>query len=198
MITLRLLRHGPTDAGRRGAPLGRLDWPVNPAGQALWPKVREQLLGLGTQRVFTSDLSRARDHALDLGVPCQVLANLGEQDFGAWDGVPWAEAMGTETFFLDPVAALPPGGESFQQCARRAVAALQDGLEGEAGPVLLLAHGGPLRAILAHYLGLPLARALDLAWEPYGLTRLDLYQNDRGLLRYHNQPLPSSLGSGML
>ena len=40
MTTLYLLRHGPTDAGARGAPLGRLNLPVNEAGQALWPRVK--------------------------------------------------------------------------------------------------------------------------------------------------------------
>ena len=189
MTPLFLLRHGPTSASQSGAPLGRLDLPVLPEGEALWPRVKQELQGLGLQRVLTSDLQRARLHALDLGLPCLVLPDLGEQAFGEWEGVPWGQIQGADAFFANPALATPPGGESFARCASRALLALQGALEGEQ-PTLVLSHGGPLRAILAHFLGLPLERALDLAWQPYGLTRLDVYGPNRGALRFHNHPLP--------
>ena len=189
MNTLYLLRHGPTEAGRLGAPLGQLDWPVNPAGLALWPGVKADLLTLGLQRVLSSELGRARVHAQDLGLPCQLLPGLGEQDFGAWDGRPWGQIDDSEGFFADPVHQAPPAGESFAQCAHRTLAQLPVLLAGPF-PVLVLAHAGPLRALLAHFLGLPLERALDLAWQPYGLTRLELYDEQRGALAFHNQALP--------
>lgn len=188
MTPLFLLRHGPTDASRNGAPLGRLDLPVNAEGEALWPRVKLEILGAGIQRVLTSDLVRARLHALDLGLPVLVLADLGEQAFGEWEGVPWRELQGTDFFFSDPVKAAPPGGESFARCASRSLMALQGALEGEQS-TLVLAHGGPLRAILAHFLGLPLERALDLAWQPFGLTALEIYSPNRALLKYHNRSL---------
>jgi broad specificity phosphatase PhoE len=186
MMPLYLLRHGPTEASAKGAPLGRLDLPVTPEGRALWSAVKEELLGLGIRRVLTSDLARARDHALDLGLPCLVLPGLAEQAFGAWDGLPWEENPGAEAFFQDPLRCAPPGGESFQQCAERALLTFRGALDGDQ-PTLVLAHGGPLRAILAHYIGLPPVRALDLAWQPFGLTRVDAYAPDRGVLRFHNR-----------
>lgn len=66
--------------------------------------------------------------------------------------------------------------------------ALQGALDGEQS-TLVLAHGGPLRAILAHFLGLSLDRALDLAWQPYGLTALEVFSPNRAILRFHNRPL---------
>lgn len=188
MTPLYLLRHGPTAASQAGAPLGRLDLPVLPEGEALWPRVKEELLNLGIQRVLTSDLQRARNHALDLGLPCLVLPDLGEQAFGAWDGLPWDQVVGAEAFFANPALAAPPGGESFARCASRSLLALQGALEGEQS-TLVLAHGGSLRAILAHFLGLPLERALDLAWQPYGLTKLEVYAPNRAVLRFHNRAL---------
>ena len=101
----------------------------------------------------------------------------------------------TEAFFADPVHAKPPGGESFAACAARAVAALD---LGEAGTTLVLGHGGSLRAILAQHLGLPLDRALDLAWQPFGLSRLDTYAQGRASLAFHNRPLPSGAAPVML
>jgi broad specificity phosphatase PhoE len=190
MTALFLLRHGPTQAGTLGAPLGRLDLPVTDAGQALWPRVRAELLTLGLQQVLTSELARARVHAEALGLPVRVLPSLGEQDFGVWDGVPWAQNTGTGPFFLDPVHACPPGGEAFAQCASRSLKGVSEALA-PGLPTLILAHGGPLRAILAHFLGLPLERALDLAWQPFGLTRLELYAADRGVLAFHNRSLPT-------
>jgi len=188
MTPLFLLRHGPTEASRAGAPLGRLDLPVTREGQAQWPRVKQELLGLGIQRVLTSDLARAKAHALDLGLPTLVLPDLGEQAFGEWEGVPWAEIQNLGGFFHEPVKSTPPGGESFARCASRALMALQNALDGEQS-TLVLAHGGPLRAILAHFLGLPLERALDLAWQPFGLSALEIYGPNRGLLRYHNRIL---------
>jgi len=197
MIVLHLLSQGPNDPPLQGAPVGRLDLPVSATARALWPQVKEELLALGIQRVLTSDLARAREHALDLGLPCLVLPDLAEQAFGEWDAVPWAENRAAESFFSNPVQASPPGGESFARCASRTLMALQGALEGEV-PTLVLAHGGPLRAILAHFMGLPLERALDLAWRPFGLTKLELHSSNRGTLRYHNRPLPSPGASGML
>jgi len=185
---LFLMRHGPTEAFAKGAPLGRLDLPVTDEGQGQWPRVKEALLALGIRRVLTSDLCRARLHALDLGLPCLVLPGLSEQAFGAWEGVAWEGNLDAADFFKDPVRAVPPGGESFLDCANRALLALQSALDGDQS-TLILAHGGPLRAILAHYIGLPPVRALDLSWQPYGLTRVDTYAADRGVLRFHNQAL---------
>jgi broad specificity phosphatase PhoE len=198
MTTYYLLRRGPGDAPAGGAPLGRLNVPVSAAAQALWPRVKEELLALGVQRVLTSQLARARDHARDLGIPCRVLPDLAEQAFGAWDGVPWAQIQGAEEFFKDPVRTAPPGGgESFAHCAERAREAIRGTWDG-GGPTLVLAHGGILRGILAHFLGLPLDRALDLAWQPFGLSRLEIYHPQRAVLAFHNRPLPSPAGSVIL
>jgi broad specificity phosphatase PhoE len=188
MRPLYLLRHGPTAASVAGAPLGHLDLPVTAAGWARWPGVKARLLALGIEQVLTSDLARARDHALDLGLPVTVLPGLAEQAFGTWEALPWQDNLDTAGFFQDPVGAVPPGGESFLACAERALAAFQGARAGEQA-ILVLAHGGPLRALLAHSLGLPLARALDLGWDPFGLSRVDLYSPDRGVLRFHNLPL---------
>jgi broad specificity phosphatase PhoE len=191
MTPLYLLRHGPMPQAQGSAPLGSLDPAVHPEALALWPRVRAELLGLGPQRVLCSHLARAKDLAVDLGLPTLVLGGLAEQSFGAWEGVPWADIKGHEAFLANPVLAAPPGGESFARCASRAVLTVQGALEGET-PTLALAHGGPLRAILAHFLGLPLERALDLAWAPFGLTKLEVYGPNRAVLRYHNRVLPQA------
>jgi broad specificity phosphatase PhoE len=150
--------------------------------------------------VLCSTLQRSWRHAQDLGLPCLRLADLREQAFGDWDGRPWAELDGAATaaFFSDPLNAVPPGGESFAHCARRTLAAVETFLNPDEPPTLILAHGGPLRVILAHLLGLPLERAVDVDWKPFGLSRIDVYAPQRGLLRFHNQALPEGAGRGFL
>ena len=190
MIPLFLMRHGPTEASDLGAPLGRLDLPVSEAGESLWPTIKLELLASGIQRVLTSEMQRARTHALDLGLPTLVLPDLGEQSFGEWEGIPWQEIKGVEPFFANPVLGTPPGGESFAHCASRALMAFQGALEGDV-PTLVFTHGGPLRAILSHFMGLPLERALDLAWQPYGISKLEIHGSNRAVLRYHNRTMPT-------
>lgn len=188
MTPLFLLRHGPTAASQAGAPLGRLDLPVTVEGERRWPLVKAQLLNAGIARVLCSPLIRSRLHAEDLGLPMLVLEGLAEQAFGDWDGIPWSEIRGAESFFANPVLGCPPGGEPFARCASRAVQAVQGALGGEE-PILVLAHGGTLRAILAHFLGMSLDRALDLAWQPFGLSRLEVHGPNKAVLRFHNQAL---------
>ncbi len=184
MTPLYLLRHGPTAASESGAPLGRLDLPASPAAEATWTTLRAELLALGFTRVLTSDLARAKRHALDLGLPCRIVPDLGEQSFGAWEGIPWGRIEDAESFFADPVHAAPPGGESFADCATRVLRAFREAYEPDE-PTLVLAHAGPLRALLAFFLGLPLDRALDLAFLPFALSRLDVYDPARAVLRSH-------------
>lgn len=194
MTQLLLLRHGPTAASQGGAPLGRRDLPVSPEGEALWPEVRRELLALGPARVLCSPLQRSRRHAGDLGLPITVLADLAEQDFGTWEGRPWnelcaAEPATTATFFEDPFRRAAPQGESFVTTAHRAIRAFE-GAWDPTRPTLVLAHAGPLRAILTHLLKAPLERALELAWSPFGLTVLDVQADRQVHLRTQNQSLP--------
>lgn len=185
MTPLCLLRHGPLAAG--GAPVGWRDDPPGPEAESRWPAVQRQLAGLGIQRVLSSDLQRCWRPAERLGLPHERLRALREQSFGAWEGIPWSENDAATAIYADPLATVPPGGESFAACAARAIAATVAALDQR--PTLILAHAGSLRAILAGWLGLPMARALDLAWEPYGLSCLDCYDIGRGVLRFHNRVL---------
>lgn len=189
MLPLYLLRHGPVLGQEGGAPAGRKDLQLSDHARVVWPAVKRELLNLGIQRVLTSDLRRAKEQALDLGLPNLVLPDLSEQSFGEWEGLPWNEIRGAEAFLSSPVTTAPPGGESFAHCASRTLLILQGALDGEA-PTLVLGHGGPLRAILAHFLGLSLERALDLAWPCYGLTKLEVHGSNRAVLRYHNRTMP--------
>lgn len=122
--------------------------------------------------LVSSPLSRCKRLALALSERAAFEPRLAEMDFGEWemqafDDIP-LEAI--DAWAADPFGFTPPGGESVLTMAARAQAAFGEILEqAQAGgheSVVIVAHGGPLRAIAAQLLLLPQERwlALDFAF----------------------------------
>lgn len=132
----------------RGA-VGVVDhWRISPARRcvqtaaALWP-----------------DLAPAQD------------ARLWEQDFGAWEGIAFADLPDLGVLSGAELAAhRPPQGESFLDVYARVTPALQEACA-LGGRVVIVAHAGVIRAALGLALG---AAELGLAFEiaPLSLTTL--------------------------
>lgn len=115
------------------------------------------------------DTARAVDN------PIQV-PELGEQNFGDWEGLRWADIRADQArqFWDDYANAIPPNGESFNQLAERAVKAFGRLNQNHVGcDIVAVLHGGTIRAILAHVLGLKPSAALSFDISPLGLTRID-------------------------
>jgi alpha-ribazole phosphatase len=102
-----------------------------------------------------------------------------EQDFGAWEGLTHAALADTgaedyRAFWDDPARNRPPGGESFADLMVRvapAVATLNDQFKGR--EIVLVGHGGSIRAILAVVLKLTPEVALSLDIAPLSLSLAD-------------------------
>ena len=133
-----------------------------------------------------SHLSRTEDTvaaiaALGGDIPdAMVEPNLGEQNFGAWQGRTYAEVEAEikqfqhHKFWLLPARHAPPGGESFIDVIIR-VGSVIERLTHEHGgrDIVAVAHGGSIRAALAHALDLDPERALGIATEALSTTRID-------------------------
>jgi alpha-ribazole phosphatase len=148
---VHLLRHGETPlAGRL---VGRTDCAVTDAGIAA---CFDQVEGLTFDVIVSSDLIRARTCAEAIAKtmegPVRIDPRWRELDFGAWDGLAVADidpaAIGA--FWADPEACPPPEGERWSALVARVGAALGDL---PAGDVLVVTHGGAMRAALAHLFG---------------------------------------------
>lgn len=175
---LHLLRHGAPE--RPGLLMGRTDVMPTPEGIAA---CLERTRDLAVDAVVSSDLRRAHAAAQAIAdrdeLPLTVDPRWRELDFGAWDGQHPAsiDPPALARFYDDPDRHPPPQGERWSDLVDRVGAAIG---ERPAGDILVLTHGGAMRAALARLCGfgpaqlwpfdLPYAALLTLRiWpEPHG------------------------------
>ena len=155
MTTLLLARHGQTDWNLERRWQGHADPPLNETGRAESRALAASLADSGIERVYTSDLARARETAeivaATLGLTVHLDPRLREVDVGEWSGLTSAEV---ETRFPDGYRQRYEGvtgwanGERFEAMGARVVAAVLSIAAAELdGRLLVVTHGGPLRAL---------------------------------------------------
>ena len=134
---------------------------------------------------LTSHLSRThrtaaaiRQAGLDYPEPI-IEEHLGEQDFGHWQGQSW-DAMRAgdpglyDQFWQQPARNKPPGGESFQDLMDRAGAVIERRTQEHAGgDIVAVAHGGTIRAAIAHGLSLSPETGMSFSVGTLSVTRLE-------------------------
>ncbi|MFF0748500.1 bifunctional RNase H/acid phosphatase [Streptomyces sp. NPDC004267] len=166
--TFVLLRHGETalTPEKRFSGSGGADPELSAAGRRQAEAVAAALAARGTiQEIVSSPLTRCRQTAeavaTRLGLDVRIENGLRETDFGAWEGLTFAEVRERHKDDLDawlasPKAAPTGGGESFATVARR-VAATRDRLTAAyAGrTVLLVTHVTPIKTLIRLALGAP-------------------------------------------
>lgn len=164
---LILIRHAP--ARTEGRLCGRTDVAADLSdatailalAQAVGPVDRIRVSPARRCRATASALWPQRDFTLD--------AALWEQDFGAWEGMAYAEIPDLGPLSRAELAAhRPPGGESFADLMARVAPALR---AIPAGRTALVVHAGTIRAALALALSNP-ADALGFAVLPLSVTRI--------------------------
>jgi len=126
--------------------------------------------------LHASPLSRARLLAEALGTP-QLDERLQEMSFGEWEGRRFDD-LGTaiDAWADDPLGFRAPGGESARDLSARVLPWLDAACSVAASdlPLVIVAHGGPLRVIAGHLLGLPAERWLALDFACGQVTRIDV------------------------
>ena len=152
MTTLLLVRHGETDWNLERRVQGQTDRPLNPTGLEQARALADELAAEHLVAVYASDLARARGtaeitarrHSLEV----KVDADLREKHFGSWEGLAEAEI---EALFPGAVRGRWGDGETTEALAARAVATIERIRTAHpSGTVLVVSHGGTMRAILDH------------------------------------------------
>jgi broad specificity phosphatase PhoE len=168
VTTLLLVRHGETDWNRELRFQGHSDPPLNERGRRQAHDLAARLAGERIAAVYSSDLRRAHETARivasALGVDLTVVSGLREIDVGSWSGLTRDEIAEQ---FPDGFARWMDGaqghdGESRDQLRARVVEAVERIAAAHPGEqILLVTHGGALRALLTHAEGAASERRFD-------------------------------------
>jgi probable phosphoglycerate mutase len=181
---LVLVRHGSTAHSAEKRFSGRNELPLSELGLVQAAALAERLGSIGTiSAIVSSPLLRCRQTAeaiaAKLGLAIEVIDDLAEVDFGAWEGLTFAEvekAYPVEmAAWLASAAAAPPGGESFAAAGRRV---------GRARETILAAHPGAVVAVVTHVTPIKTLIRLALDAPPASLFRIHLDTASLSIIDY--------------
>lgn len=185
VTTVDILRHGQTVAD--DILRGRIDVPLSEDGyQQMLDRIAPYIAGgFPWQRLISSPLQRCALFANDLAErhdkPVLIDDGFLEMDFGDWDGRSFEElsAENPELFariWREPHKYGPPNGESFADFTGRISAAWEQLLQRHQGEhLLLVCHGGVIRALLGAVMETPLT-SISRVEVPYAcLSRIRVH-----------------------
>jgi alpha-ribazole phosphatase len=187
MTRFWMLRHAMVEENARAMLYGTMDvllCPEHLAAQAPLYRLLAQRLPRPAHWVVTP-LSRTRRTAEAIfaaGYPpadTDINPALVEQALGKWQGLPHADlparlTLPAHAFWPLGAYERPPGGESMAEVMVRVGDAMEAMAEryGDAD-VIVVSHGGTIRAAVAHALSIGAENALHLAVQNLSLTRLE-------------------------
>jgi probable phosphoglycerate mutase len=165
MTTVYLARHGESDWNVERRWQGHADRPLTARGREQARELAERLADVSLQAVYASDLRRAWETAEAVGsaqgLEVVRLPALREVDVGSWSGLTRDEC---EQRFPDAFERWQSGGvgwddgESYEAMGERIVAVVKRlAAEHPDGAILVVSHGGPIRAVHAEALGVDIA-----------------------------------------
>lgn len=180
-----LARHCPTGPDYHGRFVGSSDVGLGPAAPEQAERLAGVIGGYGPEITFCSPLRRACLTAEMVGRATPLGAvvtdhDLREVDFGRWEGLSFAEIARADAELVkrwsvwSPDFAFPDGEVIGDFLAR--VQGAGDKLANRAEEtVLVIAHGGVVRALLCHLLRLPAENYLLFDVKPARLTVIDYF-----------------------
>ena len=160
---ITLMRHGKVDGP--AALYGHTDIALSSLGaMELQQSIAQVHRRNPVSQVISSPLIRcaiaAQEFAQQQQLPVQIIDDLKEMHFGAWDGIAFEQLDAQQwqqlnQFWETPAQAQAPGGESLQEFAARIIncwTKIADNTSAQ--HQLVLCHGGVIRILIAQLLGL--------------------------------------------
>ena len=183
---LLLVRHGETEANRRGHYLGHAESELTPRGMAQVAALAD--LVPRPDLVVSSPLGRARQTARALSARFEIDERWIELDYGPLDQQPIGQVPTdvAERWRFDADFA-PPGVETLSAMSRRVHEACDDlAIRAASSVVIVVTHVGPIKAALAWALGVPATVADRMFVEDAGVSRIDI-EGGRRIVRWFNR-----------
>ena len=195
-LVLSFLRHGETELLTQGLVLrGRLDDLLTAQGeQQMHTAIDTALPKQSWQAIISSPLSRcakiAKQKSAQYGLPIVLMDELGEMDFGEWEGKFTAELFeqypdDMALWWQSPTKFTPPNGESITSFAKRIDTALikikQFAKANHYDKLCIISHGGVIKYLYCKAQDLALDEILKQPAE-LGEFHTFILQNNRLLL----------------
>jgi 2,3-bisphosphoglycerate-dependent phosphoglycerate mutase len=161
-----IARHGETSWNCEGRIQGHHDVPLNERGVEQARALAERFRRSPPARIVSSDLLRAMQTAQIIsaacGVPITTEPGFREQHLGDWQGITFDEARRRDPDLARRFAARDPdvrppgdGAETRAEVSERRWAAFhRHATQGSASPLLVVAHGGVVQALVYRVFGL--------------------------------------------
>ena len=194
------VRHGQTDF-----PIDRIycdgeeDPSLNAEGLAQAGQAAEFLAGFQVGKVYASPCARTLETAEIVagrhGLSINPVESLLERQFGSWDGLYFHEIekrypVEYASWKRDQAGFVPEGGESVYDLRDRLQPALKDIVADNHGQlVVVVAHVGPIRVLVAEAMGMGLSSYRQLRIDPASATLIDYgkTQNNLVFLNFHDR-----------
>jgi alpha-ribazole phosphatase len=194
---LILVRHAQIVERHRGQLIGSTDVAIDPAGERVARALSPRIGRLRPQVGYCSPKQRCRQTAAIVapGLALHVDADLREIDFGDWETRVFADVVAQDSRLLERWSAFDldfafPGGERIGDFWERVKAAADRLMRAEAETVLVVAHGGVIRAMLCHLLGLAPRHYVAFRVSYLATAVVDLYDG-KGVLTSLEQAEPT-------
>lgn len=175
-MRLLLVRHGQSEWNASHKLQGQADISLSEHGRHQADTLRPVIEAIKPCRAISSDLARVRETAKRIGATDPVFTDkLREIDVGEWTGRTIEEIESS-----DPEAYLgwragtktPPGGESWDDFATRIHGVIKTEEADACENLLIVCHGGVIRAVLQRFLKLQPANIIPVG--PASLTAMRL------------------------
>ena len=195
---LIFLRHGetPHTVDKRFSGSGGADPALSPTGVAQAAAAAQYLSKIGgVDAVISSPMVRARQTADAvagaLGLDVVVNDAWIECSFGEWDGFTFAEVQEKWpeqlNAWMESTSVAPPGGESFDACARRARSARDSVLAAYPGKtVVVVTHVTPIKLMVRGVLQAPMTSLFRMELRPATITEIHWYADGLASLKSFN------------
>ncbi len=196
-MRLLLVRHGQSQWNAARRLQGQADIGLSELGKAQADALRPVIEEIGYCRAVSSDLERVRDTARRIGAEApRFTEDLREIDVGDWTGRAIDDIRAEDEDAYQGWRAgtsAPPGGETWANFVDRVTGVIVAEQRTTCQNLLLVCHGGVIRAILQRYIGLDPAQIIPVA--PASLSALRLGNRKPPRLELFNY-LPDSLDFG--
>jgi probable phosphomutase (TIGR03848 family) len=196
LTQLLLIRHAENDYVRSGRLAGWTpDVHLNDDGKRQAEALGQRLAAVKLQAVYSSPLERAVETAQIIvqhhsRLRLQIEEDIGEVRYGQWTGQALRQLARTRLWQIVqhyPSRARFPEGESIREMQSRAIGVIERIIEHHlTGEVAVVSHADVIKALVAHYAGVPLDMFQRIVIAPASISIIGVHKTGVSIIRLND------------